>query len=100
MNKCECGFEFAGPGEFRNCEAFVTKEGQGGVIDMERKKEAPGSVQGAGGERDKSDELAEQGVRRYAEGGGAEESEGRGEDPGHRRPAEETLGQKDEPFLE
>ena len=32
MNKCKCGFKFAGPGEFRNCEAFITKEGHGGVI--------------------------------------------------------------------
>jgi hypothetical protein len=30
--KCKCGFEFAGPGQFRNCEAFVTEQGQSGVI--------------------------------------------------------------------
>jgi len=30
--KCECGFQFAGAGEFRNCEAFTTKDGQSGVI--------------------------------------------------------------------
>ena len=30
--ECKCGFKFAGPGEFRNCEAFVTKDGHGGVI--------------------------------------------------------------------
>lgn len=30
--RCKCGFEFAGPGEFRNCEAFITEDGQGGVI--------------------------------------------------------------------
>ena len=30
--KCECGFEFAGPGEFRNCEAFVTDEGESGAV--------------------------------------------------------------------
>jgi hypothetical protein len=30
--KCECGFEFAGPGEFRNCEAFITADGKSGVI--------------------------------------------------------------------
>jgi hypothetical protein len=30
--KCRCGFKFAGPGEFRNCEAFITKDGDGGVI--------------------------------------------------------------------
>ena len=29
--KCYCGFEFSGPGEFRNCEAFVTKQGSGVV---------------------------------------------------------------------
>ena len=29
---CECGFKFAGPGEYRNCEAFVTKEGHSGVV--------------------------------------------------------------------
>ena len=27
---CKCGFKFAGPGEFRNCEAFIIN-GQGGV---------------------------------------------------------------------
>ena len=30
--KCKCGFQFAGPGEFRNCEAFVTGSGQSGVV--------------------------------------------------------------------
>ena len=30
--ECKCGFEFSGPGEFRNCEAFVTKEGKSGVV--------------------------------------------------------------------
>lgn len=29
---CKCGFKFSGPGEFRNCEAFITKEGKSGVI--------------------------------------------------------------------
>ena len=29
---CKCGFKFAGAGEFRNCEAFITKEGNGGII--------------------------------------------------------------------
>lgn len=30
--KCEkCGFKFSNPGEFRNCEAFITKEGQSGI---------------------------------------------------------------------
>ena len=28
---CSCGFKFAGPGEFRNCEAFINSEGKGGV---------------------------------------------------------------------
>ena len=30
--KCECGFEFSKPGEYRNCNAFVTEKGQSGVI--------------------------------------------------------------------
>ena len=30
--KCECGSKFAGPGEFRNCEAFVTSTGHSGII--------------------------------------------------------------------
>ena len=30
--KCECGFQFAGAGEFRNCPAFVTKQGRSGVV--------------------------------------------------------------------
>jgi len=30
--KCKCGFKFSGPGEYRNCEAFITEKGQGGVI--------------------------------------------------------------------
>ena len=30
--KCECGFEFAKPGEFRNCGAFITNEGHSGII--------------------------------------------------------------------
>lgn len=30
--KCECGFEFPGPGEYRNCEAFITQGGHSGVI--------------------------------------------------------------------
>jgi hypothetical protein len=29
---CDCGFKFSGPGEFRNCEAFVTVNGESGVI--------------------------------------------------------------------
>ena len=32
MKKCKCGFKFSGPGEFRNCEAFVTEEGNSGVV--------------------------------------------------------------------
>ena len=28
---CKCGFKFAGPGEFRNCPAFVTNDGKSGV---------------------------------------------------------------------
>ena len=30
--KCKCGFKFSRPGEFRNCDAFITKDGQSGVI--------------------------------------------------------------------
>lgn len=30
--KCKCGFKFAGPGEFRNAEAFITKDGKSGFI--------------------------------------------------------------------
>ena len=30
--KCSCGFQFAGPGEFRNCEAFITEDGHSGVV--------------------------------------------------------------------
>jgi hypothetical protein len=30
--KCECGFEFSRPGEYRNCQAFVTYDGKSGVI--------------------------------------------------------------------
>ena len=30
--KCKCGFKFAGPGEYRNCEAFIDENGNGGVI--------------------------------------------------------------------
>ena len=28
---CECGFKFAGPREFRNCETFITGTGRLGV---------------------------------------------------------------------
>lgn len=27
MNKCSCGFEFSGPGEFRNCEVYTDDKG-------------------------------------------------------------------------
>jgi predicted RNA-binding Zn-ribbon protein involved in translation (DUF1610 family) len=30
--KCECGFQFSKPGEFRNAQAIITKEGNTGVI--------------------------------------------------------------------
>ena len=30
--KCDCGFQFSGPGEFRNCNAFMTKKGHWGLI--------------------------------------------------------------------
>jgi hypothetical protein len=29
--KCKCGFKFSGPGEFRNCDAFITDKGESGV---------------------------------------------------------------------
>lgn len=32
QNYCKCGFKFSGPGEFRNCAAFITKEGKSGVV--------------------------------------------------------------------
>ena len=31
MKNCSCGFKFAGPGEFRNCDAFIL-DGHSGVI--------------------------------------------------------------------
>ena len=30
--RCKCGFKFAGAGEFRNCEAFITDKGQSGIV--------------------------------------------------------------------
>jgi hypothetical protein len=30
--ECECGFVFSGPGEYRNCEAFITDQGKEGVL--------------------------------------------------------------------
>lgn len=30
--KCSCGFKFSGPGEFRNCEAFITDKGKSGIV--------------------------------------------------------------------
>jgi len=29
--ECKCGFKFAGAGEYRNCNAFITKDGKSGV---------------------------------------------------------------------
>jgi hypothetical protein len=29
---CECGFKFSVAGEFRNCQAFLTKSGDSGVV--------------------------------------------------------------------
>lgn len=29
---CECGFKFSGPGEIRNCGAFITEKGHSGII--------------------------------------------------------------------
>jgi len=28
---CQCGFKFAEPGDFRNCNAFITDKGESGV---------------------------------------------------------------------
>ena len=37
--KCpNCGFQFAKPGNFRNSDAFITKDGKSGVICPECKK--------------------------------------------------------------
>ena len=36
--ECSCGFKFAGQGEFRNCEAFVTESGQSGITCPECNK--------------------------------------------------------------
>jgi len=30
--KCKCGFRFSGVGEFRNCQAFITKDGKSGIV--------------------------------------------------------------------
>ena len=30
--KCECGFEFSGPGEYRNCSAYIDDYGDSVVI--------------------------------------------------------------------
>jgi len=32
LKKCSCGFKFAVPGEYRNCNAFITEDGKSGVI--------------------------------------------------------------------
>ena len=29
---CKCGFKFAGPGEFRNCEAYLDEDGQWWIV--------------------------------------------------------------------
>ena len=36
--ECSCGFKFAGPGEFRNCNAFITDKGESGVQCPDCKK--------------------------------------------------------------
>jgi hypothetical protein len=43
--KCKCGFQFSGPGEYRNCDAFVTKDGHSGVICPECGKQYVGGVE-------------------------------------------------------
>lgn len=30
--ECKCGFKFSEPGEYRNCEAFVTHDGRSGIV--------------------------------------------------------------------
>lgn len=30
--ECECGFRFSGAGELRNCQAFITKDGESGIV--------------------------------------------------------------------
>ncbi len=30
--QCKCGFKFAGAGEFRNADAFITDRGESGVV--------------------------------------------------------------------
>ena len=30
--KCKCGFKFAGPGEYRNCDAYRDKDGQWWIV--------------------------------------------------------------------
>lgn len=37
--KCECGFEFSGPGEFRNCNAYIDNTGQWWIVCPDCKKE-------------------------------------------------------------
>lgn len=37
--KCECGFKFAGPGEFRNCDSYMDKDGQWWNVCPKCKKE-------------------------------------------------------------
>jgi len=29
---CKCGFKFSEPGEFRNCQAFITAQWESGVV--------------------------------------------------------------------
>jgi len=35
---CECGFEFSGPGEFRNCEAYLDNKNQWWIVCPKCKK--------------------------------------------------------------
>lgn len=30
--KCKCGFEFAGAGEYRKADAFITRDGKSGIV--------------------------------------------------------------------
>ena len=36
---CNCGFKFSGAGEIRNCPAFITSDGESGIVCPVCKKE-------------------------------------------------------------
>lgn len=37
--KCDCGFKFSGPGEFRNCDMFINEKKQEVIVCPNCKKE-------------------------------------------------------------